>query len=62
MRYRQLVVFLFAGARTGSWPPIHAQTEDGVGPRDAHALVAQRHPNARCEIANEGTEYTTFPL
>lgn len=63
MRYRQLVVFLFPGGVHGfmATDP-RAQTEDGVGPGDPQALVPQRYPNARCETANKGTEYTTFPL
>jgi len=63
MRYRRLVVFMFAGGVYGfvSTDP-RAETERGVGPGDPQALVSQRYPDARCEVANEGTEYTTFPL
>ena len=63
MRYRQLLVVLFPGGVHGfvTTDP-RAQTEDGVGPGDPQSLVLQRYPNARCETANEGTEWTTFPL
>ena len=63
MRYKRLVVFLFPGGVHGfvTTDP-RAQTEHGVGPGDPQALVRQRYPNARCEIANEGTEWSTFPL
>lgn len=63
MRYRQLLVVLFPGGVHGfvTTDP-RAQTEDGVGPGDPQSLVLQRYPNARYETANEGTEWTTFPL
>jgi len=63
MRYRRLVVFMFPGGVHGfATTDPRAQTEQGVGPGDPQALVSQRYPNARCEIANQGTEYATFPL
>jgi hypothetical protein len=63
MRYRRLVVLMFSGGAYGFVSTdTRAQTEQGVGPGDPQALVRERYPGARCEVANEGTEWSTFPL
>ena len=39
-----------------------AHTRGGVTIGDAQDVVRERYPDADCFVANEGTEYVTFPL
>jgi hypothetical protein len=39
-----------------------AETAEGVGVGDSGRLVERRYPRADCYLANEGTDYPTFPL
>jgi hypothetical protein len=41
---------------------LRAETRFGVRIGDPQARVRERYRGAKCEIANEGTEYATFPL
>jgi hypothetical protein len=63
LRYEHLTVFGCNGSVYG-WVTTsdRSQTPGGVGIGDDRVFVERRYPQADCYIANEGTEYATFPL
>jgi hypothetical protein len=63
LRYQELAVFT-CDAKVYGWVTTseRAETSEGVGIGDSRELVKRRYPRADCYVANEGTEYKTFPL
>jgi hypothetical protein len=63
VRYRE-TAWLVEGGRSYGVMTVApgARTRAGVRIGDPSERVADRYPGARCETANEGTEYATFPL
>ncbi|HSI81518.1 MAG TPA: hypothetical protein VK919_12800 [Solirubrobacterales bacterium] len=63
VRYDDHAIFLTGGSvHGGVTTSPRATTPEGVGVGDSREIVERRYPRAHCYVANEGSEYSTFPL